>query len=117
MKRVIAFFIALGCTALPYVASAQVTLTNPLGESDPRVLIARIISGALSVTGSIALLMFVYGGLIWLVSMGKPDMIKKGKDILIWSVLGIIAITLAYVATDAIFKAVLTGNVAEQVET
>ena len=96
---------------MPYIAQAQVTLTNPLGENDVRVIIGTVISGALSVAGTLALLMFVYGGILWLTDMGKGDQVKKGKDILVWATLGIILIAGAYVLTDAIFSAVLTGSV------
>ncbi|MFH1632162.1 MAG: hypothetical protein ABIA47_04080 [bacterium] len=112
MKKIARFLVIVSGTIFPLIVHAQVTLTNPLGQTDPRLLISRIINGALSVSGSIALLMFVYGGLVWLTSMGKPDAITKGRNILIWSILGLIVISLAYVATDAIFNALLTGDVA-----
>ena len=96
---------------LPQISKAQVTITNPLGESDPRLIIARVIQGALSISGSIALLMFVYGGVLWLTSMGVSGQVEKGKNILIWATLGIIVIASAYVAVTAIFNALITGSV------
>ncbi|MFA6521998.1 MAG: hypothetical protein WCT24_00140 [Patescibacteria group bacterium] len=99
--------------SVPLMAQAQVTLTNPLGANmtDPRLIAARIIQGLLSIVGTLALVMFIYGGLLWLTSMGKPDKIKQGKDILIWTVIGIALIAGAYVAVDAVFRALLTGTV------
>jgi len=107
------FLTALALYALPAFALAQstVTLTNPLGESDPRVIIARVIQGALSISGSLALLMFVYGGILWLTSMGKSEQVDQGRKILIWATLGIIVIAGAYVAVTAIFNAITTGSV------
>lgn len=98
--------------AFPIAAHAQTTLINPLGESDVRLLIARLIQGALSLTGSIALLMFIYGGFLWLTAMGRPDQVTKGKHIFIWSILGIIVIASAYVVVNALFLAILTGSAA-----
>lgn len=42
------------------------------------------------ITGSLALLMFVYGGFVWLTSGGSPEKIGQGKKILINSVIAII---------------------------
>lgn len=111
MKNIKAIIVGIVAMAVPYIAQAQVTLINPLGENDVRVIIGTVIEGALSVSGTLALLMFVYGGILWLTDMGKGDQIKKGKDILIWATLGIILIAGAYVLTDAIFNAILLGTV------
>ncbi len=97
---------------LPVICQAQVTLTNPLGETDVRVIIARLIQGALGLTGSIAFLMIMYGGFLWMTAMGNDAMVNKGKQILVWAVLGIVLISSAYVITNAVFNAILTGNVA-----
>lgn len=101
----------MGALTVPYIAKAQVTLTNPLGSEDVRVIVGTVIKGALSVSGTLALLMFVYGGILWLTDMGRGDHVKKGKDILVWSTLGIILIASAYVLTDAIFNALIYGSV------
>ena len=95
---------------VPATASAA-TLPNPLGTTDVRLIIANVINGALSISGSIALLMFIYGGFLWLTAMGKPEAVDKGKKVLIWATLGIIVIASAYVVTNAIFNALLTGSV------
>jgi hypothetical protein len=50
----------------------------------------------LGIVGSLALLMFVYGGLTWLTSGGEPDKITAGKKILINSVVGLAITFFAY---------------------
>ena len=95
--------------ALP--AHAQNTqLPNPLGTTDPRVIAGTIIKGFISISGTIALLMFIYGGFLWMTAMGKPEVVDKGKKILLWTTLGIIIIASAYVLTTAVFNAITTGN-------
>ncbi len=91
--------------------TATVALYNPLGESDVRVILGRVIRGFLSVVGSIALLMVVYGGVLWLTSAGNSDRIKKGKDVLVWAVLGLGVIFSAYAITNALLNALTTGSV------
>lgn len=111
MKRLTTYVLIGLASILPATTHAQVTLTNPLGETDVNVIIGRVIQGFLSVSGTIALLMFIYGGLIWLTSNGNPDNIKKGKKILVWAILGIVVIASAYVITNTILNALLTGEV------
>jgi len=73
-------------------------LTNPLGEDidTPQALIGRVINSILGVVGSLALLMFVYGGLTWMTSSGNSEKVKKGRDILIWSAIGLVIIFASY---------------------
>jgi len=68
-------------------------------------LIGRVIKTALGVVGAIALLMFVYGGLIWLTSGGTPDKIKKGMDVLLWAAIGLVVIFASYTLVDFVFTA------------
>ncbi len=89
-------------------SSGTVSLTNPLtgtqsSESIP-VLLGKIINAVLGVIGSLALVMFIYGGATWMTSAGNQEQVTKGKQIIIWAALGIIMIFSAY----ALVKFVLT---------
>lgn len=55
--------------------------------------LARIILG---VTGSFALLFFIYGGFILLTSAGSANQVSKGKSIITGAVIGIVIIFAAY---------------------
>lgn len=50
----------------------------------------------LGVTGSLALLFFVYGGIMFLISGGNKEKVEKAKQILIGAVIGIILIFTSY---------------------
>lgn len=71
-------------------------LSNPLADVDPRVIIGRIIGAVLGIIGSIALAVFIYGGFTWMTSAGSPERVRKGKDMVIWAVLGLAIIFLSY---------------------
>lgn len=106
----------LALILLPHVSLAEgVTLYNPLddgsGSTDIRLLIGRVVKGVLSIIGSIAFLMFVYGGVMWMTSAGNPDQVKKGQQILVWTTLGIALIFSAYVITAAVLNAITAGSV------
>lgn len=63
----------------------------------------------LGITGSLALLMFVYGGFTWVTSGGSSDRVAKGKQILTQSVIGVIIVLTAYLLVDFVLKT-LTGS-------
>ncbi len=105
--------LALG--SLPKLALA-VELVNPVGVTDPRVLIGRIIQALLSIVGSLALLSFVYGGFLWITSMGEAKRVDRGRDILIWAVLGLVVIAAAYVLVNAVISGLVNGSVAPSTE-
>jgi len=80
-------------------------LKSPIGEVTGPELIGRIIKAVLGVVGALALAMFVFGGFTWLTSGGSPDKIKKGKDILMWAVIGLVVIFTSYTLVDFVLTA------------
>jgi hypothetical protein len=88
-----------GQTTAP--ASAK-TLTNPLKDSQGKPvtsfqqLLGVIINYLMGIIGSVALIMFIVGGLTWLTSGGNSTKVKKGKDIIVWSALGLALIFSSY---------------------
>ena len=75
----------------------NVSLSNPLGENaTPQVLIGRVINAVLGVVGSLALLMFIYGGLVWMTASGNSEKVEKGKSILMWATIGLVVIFSSY---------------------
>ncbi|MFA5109004.1 MAG: pilin [Patescibacteria group bacterium] len=85
---------------------STLTLTNPLSVDSPQALIGRIINTALGVVGSLALLMFVFGGLTWMTSSGNQEKVKKGRDIIVWSAIGLAVIFTSYALTRFVLSTV-----------
>ena len=101
---------AFGLVAAPRLSLAAVTLVNPIGVTDPRLIVGNIIQAILSIVGSLALLMFVYGGVIWITSFGDAKRVDKGKTIITWAVLGLAMIAAAYVLVNAVIQGLVTGS-------
>ncbi|MBI2410532.1 MAG: TrbC/VirB2 family protein [Candidatus Kerfeldbacteria bacterium] len=100
-----AFVVWYFCTALPVFASE---LANPLGENgakDPNALIGNVIKTLLGVVGGITLLIFIYGGVMMLISHGDSNYVKKGRDTLTWALVGLIIIFGSYALASTLFKA------------
>ncbi|MFC1678400.1 pilin [Patescibacteria group bacterium] len=84
--------------------------TNPLGEGiTAQLLIGQIINTILGIVGSLALVMFIYGGLTWMTASGNNEKIQKGKDILMWAALGLVVIFSAYAMVKFILEALNQG--------
>lgn len=95
------FFIASEVSAAP---SKSLKLPNPLrsGTTDPNVFIGSLIKSLLGFVGTIALVMFIYGGFLWMLSAGNPDKVKKGKDTFIWAILGIVVVFTSYLVINTV---------------
>jgi hypothetical protein len=64
---------------------------------------ANIIFG---LVGSLALLFFVYGGIMWLLSGGNPERVKKGTEIIKNAVIGIVIVFTSYMIINFILTTV-----------
>jgi len=116
------FILAAGTEDSPYLSTDSapklksqssantVKLTNPLtGNQSSKSLpefLGQIISYAMGIIGSIALVMFIYGGLTWMLSGGNSEQVGKGKQIIIWSALGVAIIFAAYALVRFVIVAI-----------
>lgn len=98
---ILSIYLVINLTA-PCFAAGK--LPNPLGITDVPTLIGRIISGAIGIVGSLALLMFIYGGITWMTSGGNEEKIKKGQKIIVWAVFGLVVIFTSYAVLSLLFK-------------
>lgn len=78
--------------------------------NDFLVLGMNIANFIFGIIGSLALLVFIVGGLTWLTSGGVPDRIKKGKEILTQGIIGLI-ITLGAALIVNLVKTILNVNI------
>jgi len=81
-------------------------LTNPIKTINASVVIGRVVRAILLIIGSIALLMFIYGGLMWMTAAGNDTKISKAKNVLVWATLGLIVIAAAYLLVKYVMEAV-----------
>ena len=108
MKKALA---ALAAFLLPLAAAAQgtVTLQNPLNVSSVPALIANILRAFIGIVGALALLVFIYGGFLWLTSRGDAGKVQGGKDAMKWAAIGLLVIFTSYALVRFVFKAI-TGT-------
>jgi len=86
---------------------ATQTLYDPLGGVNIPTLIGNVVRTFTGIAGSLALLMFVYGGVMYILSGGEKASVEKSKTILFNASIGIVLIFLAYLLTSTIINAML----------
>lgn len=65
-------------------------------QKDPRAIVASIIKVLLGFLGTLAVVLIIYSGFLYMTAAGKPDNVKKAKDIMITAVIGLIIILISY---------------------
>jgi hypothetical protein len=80
------------------------------GMEKPGDLATRILRILLGVVGSLGLLMFVWGGFLWLTAAGEERRIKQGWNTMVWAAIGMAAIFGAYVITKFIIDALMAAS-------
>jgi hypothetical protein len=88
-------------------AGSPKTLPDPLGGASIHSIIGNVIRTFAGVAGSIALIMFVYGGIMMIMSGGESGKVESARKILINSAIGIVLIFAAYTFVAAIIDAIL----------
>ncbi len=72
-----------------------------MGTTSLHVIIGRVIRGVLGIVGSIALLMFVYGGIRWIAAGGSDENVKAATTILRNATIGLLLIFFSYTLVSA----------------
>lgn len=86
------------CKLKPTAGAGDYTLNDFMNKV---VGLARWILG---ITGSLALLFFIYGGVMFLISGGNSERVTKAKQIIIGAVIGLIIVFTAYMIIGFVMK-------------
>ncbi len=82
-----------------------------LGEAkDPRIIVANIIKVALTIVGSIIVVLFIYGGYLIMTAAGAEDQVSKGKDTIKNAVIGLFIVLTAYSITTFVTSSLLDAT-------
>ena len=99
-KKIIIFAIFL---LLPIYSALAISVPNPLGNINSLPdLIGRGVQGFLGISGALALLFVVWGGITWMTSRGNAEKVKSGRDAMVWALFGLVAVFLSYVIISAV---------------
>jgi len=73
---------------------SSITSTGNLSET-----IGKIVGAALSFLGVVFFILMIYGGYMWMFSMGNEQTAAKAKEIIIAAVIGLVIVLMAYAIT------------------
>ena len=101
---------------LSFIPAASAAILNPTdvppsiteatgGQNSIRGLILTIVDYFLGFLGLLAVIMVVYGGVTYVSSAGEDEAIGKAKKIIMYALVGIVVILLAFVLVRAILGA------------
>ncbi len=95
---------AAGASSTGAPSTGQYDLPNFLGTDEPADIVGRVIKTIIGFCGILALIMFIYGGITWLISFGREQYIEKGKDTMIWSAIGLAVVFGSYILVNFVFS-------------
>ena len=99
-------FIFLGSAGF---ALAQVTLPNPLTANSITNLICSIAVYVSSIVGTLAVLMFIWAGILYLTGGAKPDNIQRANKAVLYASIGL-AIALIGTGLIALISFIVGGS-------
>ncbi len=111
MKKIAVFLASLiwavSLVAVPAVVGAQTDLlgvnygaSTGLGQQDPRETVANIIRIALSFLGIVAVVIVLWGGVLWMTAAGNDEKVGQAKKVLFSGLIGLIIILSAFAITQ-----------------
>ena len=71
--------------------------------------IARIISWVVGILGVVLVALFVYGGVTYATSIGNEDRIETGKKIMLYAIIGVVIIAIAFAISRYVIQALFVA--------
>lgn len=65
-------------------------------QTDPKVIVARLVNVALGIFGSILFIYMIWAGVLWMTAGGDSKKVDKARDMIKNAIIGIAIITFAY---------------------
>ncbi len=70
----------------------------PNGELD----LQAILNWTYAILGIVAVIGIIFGAVVWTTSQGDPTKVKKGRDAVLYAVIGLVIVVLATVITNLV---------------
>lgn len=107
----VVFFVARAVAAQPNLGINTLAEGGvQLAQTDIRVIVARIIEVFLGLLGTIAIILIIYGGWLWMSAAGDAQKITQAKKTLINAVIGLAIILSAFAITQFIVSSLLRAT-------
>jgi cytochrome bd-type quinol oxidase subunit 2 len=84
--------------------------TQTGNNADFKSLLLTIINSFLTFLGVLAVLMIIFGGILYITAGGDPQKADKGKKIIMYAVIGIVIILLSWALVSTVLGVALSGG-------
>ncbi len=98
---------ASATTVSPPISVASTPVFDPLKGIGLIGLLNRLITGFLSIVGALALLVFVYAGVMYMASGSSEARLKNARDTMKYGAIGLAIIIFAYTITRVYFRVLI----------
>ncbi|MFH0814741.1 MAG: hypothetical protein V1902_01430 [Candidatus Falkowbacteria bacterium] len=71
-----------------------------------QTLAGKLILSAMGIVGSLALVFFIYGGIMWMIAGADPKKLNTAKQTMLWASLGLAIMFLSYIVVKMIIEVV-----------
>lgn len=89
----------------PVVGFGNPLCPNPRQVCDIPSMLGRIIKAVLGIVGAIGLVMFIWGGFLWMTGASRGEKnVRYAKEVLVWSTLGLLVIFSSYLIVNFIIR-------------
>lgn len=98
-KRMAAIgLLAVWCLVMGAQSVLAAKFENPLGSNTTfSGLIIKMTQFLLGLVGFLAMASLVWGGTMYIISLGNDNLVQQAKKIILWAVIGLIVIILSFV--------------------
>ena len=86
-------------------AASLVTDPEACNSNDLNSIITLIINAIIFIIGIVAVVMIILGGISYATSQGDPGKVKKGKDTILYGIIGLIVALLAFAIVNFVLGA------------
>lgn len=107
-EKLILLLVGVGFLGLADSVSAQLMLPNPLSAGDINSLISNIATAIASIVGPIAVVMYIWAGILYLTSGVNPGNVQKANKAVLYATIGL-GITLAAAGIVALVQWIISG--------
>ena len=87
---------------------------NPLNLTNPSNFYFKLTYAFMWFVGTLAFLVLIYGGIMYITAGGEAEKAEKGKKAIIGAIVGIIIIAVSLLVYQATMKNLSTGGTAQQ---
>ena len=92
------------------LSNCDITTGSGGGCVDPGNLVGNLIGWVISIAGIVSAIFLVYGGITYITSSGDPGKIKNAKNMILYSLIGLVIVALASIISAFVTNTIKNAN-------